>query len=231
MITNRRQVLKILGASGALALAPLSGLARAGSKANAAAPIDPSAGELYGGFLLLPNGTPPPASIKAPRFGIPVMCTQGQGQATAMGRHFGTHGDVRANTRLPLYTPRTLPANLQTQADGGDVIEYEFGAVFAVQLDYKPAVPRSDVLQGSVTVWAQADFPRPFPMWFGPDERGGNIQLEKVDFLPAPGLQVATPLGYVFHWIKDDVYYSLRVENNPSRADAQAFASSLAPLS
>jgi len=84
----------------------------------------------------------------------------------------------------------------------------------------------------SLTVAAQCVFPTPFPLWWSePVEPGGPVVvLEKVSFLPWPGIMVATAMGYAFHWIKDSVLYTLLAEYGPSRADAIALAGGLVPL-
>ncbi|NBD35313.1 MAG: hypothetical protein GVY30_04865 [Chloroflexi bacterium] len=81
-----------------------------------------------------------------------------------------------------------------------------------------------------MSIWSQSDFPRPFPLWSSdPVEPGGPaVVLEKVDFLPSPGIMVTTRRGYVFHWIENDVLYTLITEFDPSREEAFALVPSLA---
>lgn len=231
---TRRQVLKILGLSSVLAGTPFDRLLHVGASVDAASTAD--IGELYAGFLLLPNGTPLPSAVQFPPFGIPIVCAlDGQG-TTAISTHFDTHADVRKNVHVPLYTFSNVPSSLRPA--GGDVIEYEWGTLYTASLAFQSYNAATGTWDGGVSLWAVTEFPQPFPFWFDPASAPGDTGWpEKVTFLPTPGLRVASGLGidgrrlgYVFYWMNNAVLYWLRMENTPSHDEAQALAASLVTL-
>ncbi len=217
---TRKQVLKVVGLSSVLPFIPID-IVRRGFVSHAASIRDSTVGELYAGFLLLPDQTPVPPTVTPSRFGIPIVCTQGEAPATAVVTHFDAHTDVQKRSRVQLYT-FNAPASLQPV--GGEVIEHEFGILFGAETLFQSPL-------GQVRFWAQSDFARPFPMWSGPNSAGSAVQLDKVDFLPAPGLRVTAPLGYVFYWIARDVLYRLTIDKTFPVTDVQALVTSLTLLS
>lgn len=218
---TRKQVLKVVGLSSVLPFIPID-VAGLGSAIHAASAQDATVGEIYAGFLLLPDESPVPSTVTPAKFGVPIMCTQGGASVTAIVTYFDTHKDVQKRSQMQLYTFGNMPVNLQPA--GGQVIEHEFGPIFGAETFFQSS-------QGSARLWAQSDFTRPFPMWSGPNSAGAAVQLDKVDFLLTPGLRVTAPLGYVFYWIARDVLYRLTIEKTIAATDAQALATSLTPLS
>ncbi len=231
---TRREILKTIGTSGVVLGTPLSRLFRASSSADAAgASADPAAGELYAGFLLLPDGAPVPSTVQPSRFGTPIVCGLGGKPATARSMHYGTHTEVAKNAAVPLYSPSHLPPTLRPA--GGDIIEYEWGGVFTASLDFETYQSDSNTWGGGeVSLWAETEFPRPYPFWM---TSIAGVPPKKVGFLPAPGLQVASGmgssgrrLGYTFYWIDNGFLHWLRVENYSSEDEAQALATTLTRL-
>lgn len=112
---------------------------------------------------------------------------------------------------------------------GAKLIRHETGEVFAAVVDFQSQNRRSRDLETTVSIWAQPEFPRPFPLWSSdPVEPGGPaVILEKVSFLPSPGVMVATPQGAVFHWIKDDILCTLIAELGLSHQETLTLASLL----
>lgn len=103
------------------------------------------------------------------------------------------------------------------------MVQYETGEVFAASVNFG-SFDENGGSKGTVSISAQPDFPKPFPLWSSdPVELGGPaVILEKVDFLPLSGIMIATQTGYVFHWIEEDIFYTMMAEYNPSREEAQA---------
>lgn len=194
-------------------------------------PPTSSLGEIYAGFLLLPDGAPVPPNVKYPERGMPTFCGVGAGHGgpvpTAVSQSFSTAAEMAREVDFPVYIFSKLPERLR-QA-GATLIRYETGEVFAALVDFQSHNGRSGDWETTVSIWAQPEFPRPFPLWSSePVEPGGPaVALEKVDFLPSPGVMVTTRQGAVFHWIRNDVLYTLIAEPGPSHEEALALVSLL----
>jgi len=219
-------------------LSPLNRLK--GLYSNGESPVEQSTilprtsqlGEFYAGFLLLPDGAPVPPTVKYPERGMPTFCGVGAGrdgpESTAVIKSFSTVTDLAREVAFPLYTLSKLSEELHLA--GANLIQHKTGEVFAAVVDFQSHNRRSGDWETTVSIWAQPEFPRPFPLWSSdavePD--GPAVILEKVDFLPSPGVIVATPQGAVFHWINDDVLYTLIAELGPQETLTLASSLSLA---
>lgn len=208
----------------------LDSIARRSAQAGKAP--SPAAGELYNGFVLLSEGAPVPSMVKPSRFGKPILCGAGEGGPTlnAVTQTLNRLEDLSREGRLPLYTLGHVPVNLRDA--GGHIIRHPSGEVFVVSVDLESPDAEGGAWERSVRLRARPDFPRPFPLWSSnPVELGGPaVVLEKVDFLPTPGIRVEAQGGYVFYWIDRDILYTLAAEYGPSREEAQSLASSLQPV-
>lgn len=193
---------------------------------------EPSVGELYGGFLLLPDGAPVPPIVKYPARGIPIVCGAGVGRGgpnpTAVSKELDTATDLANEVDFPVYTLEERAKELRPS--GAKLIKYETGEIFAAAVDFQSYSKQAARWETTASIWAQPDFPRPFPLWASdPVEPGGPaVVLEKMDVLPSLGIMVATRRGYVFHWIRQDILYALVAEPASSYQEALALVSSLA---
>ncbi|MEW6233180.1 MAG: hypothetical protein AB1566_12815 [Chloroflexota bacterium] len=198
---------------------------------NASSSSGTSGGEPYAGFLLLPEGAPVPPFVHYPERGIPIMCGVGVGRGgpvpTAVTRNLNTPADLAREVHFPVYTLSLVPAGLRFT--GAYLIQYMSGDIFAAWVNFASYNAATGHWEGTVSISAQPDFPRPFPIWSSQAvEPGGTVvALEKVDLLPSPGLMVATRRGYVFHWIQNDVLCALMAEHSQSREEARALVASL----
>jgi len=160
---------------------------------------EPSGGELYGGFLLLPDGAPVPPIVRYPARGIPIVCGVGVGRGgpnpTAVSKQLDTATDLANEVDFPVYTLKECVKELRPS--GANLIKYETGQVFAAAVDFQSYSKQAAKWETTASIWAQPDFPRPFPLWASdpvePD--GPAVVLEKTDALPTPGIMVATQLG------------------------------------
>lgn len=227
----RRDFIKILAVmGGSILLSPLNRLKGLYSF-NGASPLEQSAtlpqksplGEFYAGFLLLPDGAPVPPIVEYPKRGMPTFCGVGAGrddlEPTAVIKSFSTVADLAREVTFPIYTLSKLPYGLRLV--GANLIQHKTGEVFATMVDFQSRNRHSGNWETTVSIWAQPEFPRPFPLWSSdPVEPGGPaVILEKVDFLPSPGVMIATLKGAVFHWIKDNILYTLIAELGLSRQE------------
>lgn len=181
-------------------------------------------GELYEGFLLLPEGAPVPATVMQSKLGIPIVCGVGVGRGgpepTAIVESVSSAIDLPNKTQFPIYTFSKLPSQIRSAS--ATLIRHSSGEVFTSSVDFQTYNKNNGVWETTISIWAQPDFPRPLPLWSStPAELGGPaVVLEKVDFLPSPGIRVTTDNGYVFHWIENDIFYTFVAENILAREEA-----------
>jgi hypothetical protein len=229
---NRRQFLtRTMGSFGGMITARLGWLFPEARPASAMQPDSHAAipqqwldvpGERYAGFVLLPEGARLPADVQDYRHGIPSGCGAGnQGdQATvhAIQTDLESPAEVFRQGGFPLYTLGALPAWLQPA--GNSLVRHGTGELFGGWTLFKSYSRALGGWYTSVSILAQVDFPRPVPLWSSsavePD--GPSVTLEKVDFLPAPGVMIRTYAGFVLHWIHQDIYYILTADR-PSAYD------------
>ncbi len=223
---SRRSLLKTLAAVGSALLLPVDKLAKLRSPFPAQ-PEAPSEGDLYAGFLLLPSGAAVPSFVKYPVPGIPRV---GDPNPTAVTRFFDTPLALAKATRFAVYSPSRLPAGFR--AGSAYLVEHDTGEAFGAGVGFEWYNGVANTWECTLSIWAQPAFPRPYPLWSSdPGEPGAPaVVLERVTFLPSPGIMVSTPVGYAFHWIWEGVLYTMRAEYGPSREEAIDLASSLAPI-
>lgn len=223
---TRRQFIKALGVlGGAFVAAPRRlGQGRYLSAVSTAF----FEGELYGGFVLLREGMAVPAIVRQPRLPVPILCGAGVGRGgpepTASTESVNNSSDLARKLPYPQYTLSTLPIGLRPA--GAYLIRYNSGEIFGSSVNYDSLNAQTNDWEGNVRIWAHPDFPRPFPLWSsGPMEPDGPaVILEKADFLPTPGIRVASQAGYLFYWIERGIFYMLIVEDGRVREEAQALA-------
>jgi hypothetical protein len=174
---GRRRLLQQGGALAALAL-----LRRfPGDPPMARLEKDPpatGAGELWEGFVLLPEGAPIPPFVR--QVPTPILCqTDGRPEAEALRGEtltFAELAPLRSLIRFPLYGPSRLPPGMVWQ--GATVTRFaRSGEVFSVSLNFGDGegVPRLRVI-------AQPMYPSPYPVWpvYAPDRPEEPIFPEKV---------------------------------------------------
>lgn len=195
---------------------------------------EPNEGEIWEGFLLLPEGASVPKFVIYPELGIPIVCGVGVAQGgaipTAVSEIFNSVEALAQVVNFPVYTLDHLPEGLRV----GNVhlIKHRTGEIFAAFVAFHSYNKTTNNWETIVSIWAHPEFPRPFPLWSSnpvePD--GPAVRPMKVDFLPSPGVEVTTQAGYVYHWIRQEVLYTLTVEPSPNEKWARNIASALVPL-
>lgn len=183
-------------------------------------------GEVYEGFLLLPEDAPMPESVQcAP---APILCMEdGQSDPAFIGEviRFNSIEELINHISFPIYIPATLPSNLRF--DSANVIRFaQSGDIFVATINFSAI----SMGQSRISVRARPVYPRPYPVWpvHSPASKEKSIvHPEKVTFLPTPGVMRPSATGHVLNWIQEDVQFTLVAEHNPNREAAVDIAKSL----
>jgi hypothetical protein len=103
---------------------------------------------------------------------------------------------------------------------------YETGVVYDSRLGKRTGL---DSQRRTIRLLAKPEFLRPYPLRSSkPLEPGGpTVTLQKVDFLPTPGVMILTQEGYIFHWIENDILYTLYANLPEPLPQVQALLSQL----
>ena len=211
---GRRRLLQQGGALAALALLRRlpGGLPMARPEKAPPTPPATGAGELWEGFVLLPEGAPIPPFVR--QVPTPILCqTDGRPEAEALRGEILTFTELaplRSLIRFPLYGPSRLPPGIEWQ--GVAVTRFaRSGEVFSVSLNFGDGegVPRLRVI-------AQPMYPSPYPVWpvYAPDRPEEPIFPEKVFFTPRPGLLLPSAQGHLALWIEQNTLYVLIAEHD-----------------
>jgi predicted DCC family thiol-disulfide oxidoreductase YuxK len=196
-----------------------------GSAGSASPRLGPGEGELWEGFVLLPEGAPIPPFVR--QVPTPILCqTDGSPEAEALRGETLTFTEperLRSLIRFPLYVPSRLPPGIVWQ--GAAVTRFaRSGEVFSVSLNFGDGegVPRLRVI-------AQPMYPSPYPVWpvYAPDRPEEPIFPEKVFFTPRPGLLLPSAWGHLMVWLEEDVLHVLIAEHDSQLEAAIIIAKSL----
>lgn len=230
---NRRDFLKAIGSVGIFLLTPLDKLVSRQSSPKSRDNF-PS-GELVAGFLLLPKDAPLPAFVDLPPCPIfgHVSVEDSSRLDALKGRtaDFESIDALQADIDFPIFTPNPvfnmtfLQGCVTKYAGSGDIWEarYNFAS--------------DNVQQAQITFLARPVFAHPYPVWpvmdlvkaanVGIGDEEPVIEPEKVDFTPTPGILLPIDDGYTIQWIKQDVLYTVFVENQGQRIFADDFITTL----
>lgn len=178
-------------------------------------------GELYGGFVLLPDGAPLPVEVSGDYKGFPNPCGVVEpGGSEHTEPSDAVHVDLTDARRfsamagIPVYGLEGLPQGLTSVR--ASIVKDGTGEVHGGYLSYSATDARNKVNSAAVTIAVEKGFPHPYPLWSAkPVEEGGpSIELEKVDYVPGgEGVMIRTTPGFDLLWIANDVLHHLSAEN------------------
>jgi hypothetical protein len=221
---SRRDVIKAMAAMGGVFLTPFDRLGR-GSPSSPVHAQNLPVGELYEGFLLLPDGASVPDFVVHPALGVPIFCGVGAAEITAVTETLASAETLAALVDFPVYEldPQDLK-NLHSA--GATLVKHETGEVYAAAVNYERYDSTTDRWTTGVTIEALPEFMRPYPLWErDPIEPGSpSLVLEKVDFLPQPGILTAPRQAFIGHWIETNVHYILVDERGQSKSQFRKIA-------
>lgn len=188
---------------------------------------EPTEGEIWEGFLLLPaiDAVWPSFVQCAP---APILGeVSGQYDPALRGEIVRFNGIEELTNYIPFptYVPATLPPKVQFI--GASVVQFAHSDdIFDATLNFGV----SDTNQSRIRVRARPTYPRPYPVLpvHSPVYHEKQvIHPEKVTFTPSPGVIRPSASGHVIQWIRKDILYTLVAEHNPSREAAVEIARSL----
>jgi len=148
-----------------------------------------AAGELYAGFLLLPEDAHVPATVKPPPAGTtPIMeHLPGGPQPTGTIKQLASAQDLAKALPFPLYTLRQVPPGLRRGAawlqQGGS------GLTYMASVTYQSYNSEHGVWLDNVSISALPNFPSPYPFWSTTRGLPANAVTapQNISVLPAPG--------------------------------------------
>lgn len=221
IMLSRRKFIKSVAALGGAWLATASSFAQSVGREMRSDSVVPAStqtspeGELYAGFLLLPEGAPVPSTVRYPEY---------DDLGALLGRFLGTAEDLAKEVGFPVRTFRKPPDGLRPL--GAGLSRLETGQIVAASIDFESYNEATTSWETTVRICGMLVFPTPVPLWSGNSAEvdGPAVILQKVDFLPSSGIMVTTQAGYVFHWIEHRVFYTLTAEYGPSSEEARALA-------
>lgn len=193
-------------------------------------------GELYENFLLLPEEVPAPYFVQYPVRGIPYACGVGTNENPQLSlsgetKQFKRLKALVAEVEFPIYVPNQLPDGVRLRHISVTRYDNTY-EVYNVMIGFETYNPEIDYWETTVIIEARPDYPRPLPLWYREPDGLEDIPviLEKVAYLPSPGIRIPTQAGYVYHWIKDEIFYTLAVEPSPNQQYAQQLVDTLTTL-
>lgn len=236
---KRRDFLKMIGGIGVYVLTPFSKIAHLFP--STFAKEDSDEWEVYGGFLLMPEGAPMPAYVQcapAPMLGQ-LDDAQYPDSLALRGEtvRFNDFSEWISKVSFTTYILNPLPKGMEFVQ--GHLIRFaQSGKEFAASIDYGPV----NIHEPLLSISARPIFPRPCPIWplaapVRAEDRTDGMQndtvvyAEKVDFTPVPGLMFPTEQGHLLYWIKEDILYTLVVNGGQSGKFAMEIVKSLAETS
>lgn len=196
--------------------------------------ITPEIGELYAGFLLLPADAPLPEFVQMPSQDIPIVCGVGVGRGgpepTADSEELRSTDELKNELDFEMYVWDDVLRGLHLQKPS--LIRYPTGDVFHVAIGIERFDEENNSWGTIARISAQPDFSRPYPLWEALRDDLEDMDddiglLQKADYLPVLGVMVQTVDGYVFHWIENDISYTLTTEEDLSFAESREILDSL----
>lgn len=155
------------------------------------------AGELYAGFLLLPEGAPPvPMSANPPPAGTaPLIMEQlpGGPQPTAVLKQFSAAQDLAKAVSFPIYTLQQAPAG--TRPGSAWLESVASGPIFSASVSFQSYDAQHGIWLDNVSVAAFPNSPSPYPFRLSSGQPIGNklVAPQPLKAPPPPAPPPAPP--------------------------------------
>lgn len=187
----------------------------------------PEGGELYGGFVLLPEGMKMPDFVQSGRE-ISICQIDSQNDVSFIGEtlQFKDLAELKKQVNFPLYTLSNLPAEVQLIETS--LTRYiQSGSVWGTALCWGFQNPETGIMEPKMSLRCQVQHSTPCPIWpvYLHEEA---IYAEKIAIdSQFPGILLPSMSGYVFQWTQQDILYVLTVELSSDREVAGNIVASL----
>ena len=227
---NRREFIKTMSLLGGVMLAPVRWL---GTWTGVQPVLDgelPVIGELFAGFLLLPEEADVPEFVDFPDKGAPNLCNLSGDLPhinDAVLYFLKTIEELADNVEFPIYYLSNVPVELKLARVY--VTAYLSGEVYNASLGYDALNPETGDWECVVSISAQPDFPKPLLLYSSnPVEPGGPATIfEKTVSLPTIGIKTKTQMGLEYYWIENNVFYTLSIDPSSLVKDAENLVKTL----
>jgi len=158
---NRRNFMKAIGLAAAGFFAkPSINQAHAYSKLDL-----PEGAELYGRFVILPQGAPMPAGITPPKYGAPNLCGIGEdnpGSTAAISQKADLDAFV-SDSPFRVLALSPLPEPLRDS--GGYILRHRGGPVYSSVYTYTFTNWETKETMEAIRIVSEVDFYVPYPIW------------------------------------------------------------------
>lgn len=174
-------------------------------------------GELYEGFLILPDIDSPSNSL------------EGSAVAEKQTTEFVSIPEALNHTDIPLYLPNALPNGIEFSKVS--LQEYKSATKpHLVTVSYSSS--ETEDRYPAISISARTDFPQPFPIrpvhaFQNNDSHPELVFPDRVSFTPTPGIMLPSVIGYGLHWIENETLYTLIHEYTVDRDAVVNFVSFL----
>lgn len=223
---DRRKVLTLgLGTASAAFIGNFRSLGDLFGIAEATQRPDQSIGERYGGFLILQPGAGLPLLDHEPdsRYIPTLEQLLGGGPATGETVEMSAEDAARL-ARVQLYHLADLDTRFIEPPAA--VTQHVSGRVFTIVVSHQTTTPEHPHPFAAATLTVQVDAPVPVPIW-EPSPTTLSV-LERVSYLPAPGLRMACGPIESLEWVEDEHLYSLEYRRDVLAQSPQQVAQHLA---
>lgn len=198
---KRRNFMKTIGlATAGLFARPFINQAHAYSK------IDfPEGAELYGQFIILPQGAPMPAGITPLKYGVPNLCGTGEdgpGLTAAISQKADLDALV-SDSPFRVLALNPMPEHLHDS--GGYILRHRGGPVYSSVYTYTFTNLETKEATEAVRIVSVADFYIPYPIWAPTNEPDRKDQSWiKTTVNNEPAILISTAAEFVLYWMLGD---------------------------
>lgn len=139
-------------------------------------------GELYEGFLLLPENAPLPNWVQLPLLGAPVVCGGEDAHMDAVTTTQNSVQGLASASGIAMYELVEIP---YLRSIGGEIVRYSGGEVFSVSLSYESFNAIHNIWHTTLIIWAMPYYPYPYPIRLinSPEVDTFSPLIEKTNFL------------------------------------------------
>jgi hypothetical protein len=209
---NRRDFIKFMSLMGGVALNPFQ---RFGNWSGLAADMiqESIEGELYAGFLLLPEESHLPSIVKPPKH-IPPYGDNPRSKFNGVTYYYDSEIDLARKVNFPVYTLNKTIKNIHLVNTSS--YENQEGYVYEIGIGFEMYQPASEIWKPWISIHAESDYLTPYPVFFlESHDTITEFNDLRIDIHNNPGILLRTSMGFVLHWIEENIHYSFLVEPCP----------------